>query len=210
MNTVQEESEPRSKISTSTKHEVLQDRLLTLAEHTIALKGLPALRARTLAEEAGCSVGAIYGVFADLVALILAVNARTLDQFTASMQRAEDLPAMAGAYLDYAAANRHRWQALFQHRMPDGRPIPQSYADKQALAFSRIEAPLATLCPALPHPERAALARTLFSAVHGVVILGLDEKVAAVKLPDLHAQLRLLVDALTRGLTLNPRRAAPA
>ncbi len=200
MNDVQDKSATRSHKSTAGRHEALQERLLTLAERTIAGYGLPALRARTLAEEAKCSVGAIYGVFADLDTLILAVNARTLEQLTDTMEQAPDLQAMAAAYLDYAATHYHRWRALFQHSMPDGRAITTEYGAKQAVAFSRIEAPLAALCPALPAADRALLARTLFSAVHGVVILGLDEKVAEMPLPVLHAQLRLLVDAVTRGL----------
>ena len=44
------------------------------------------------------------------------------------------------------------------------------------------------------------LARSLFSAVHGMVALGLDERVAAMTLPVLREQLRVVVGAVARGL----------
>ena len=52
--------------------------LIDAAEHTISRDGLAALRARDLAAEAGCAVGAIYTAFPDLDAIVIAVNMRTL------------------------------------------------------------------------------------------------------------------------------------
>ena len=191
---------------TAQRHQTLHDLLLDAAERTVAAEGLPSLRARTLAADAGCSVGAIYSVFADLDALVLAVNGRTLDAVVAALHAAggqgasERLVRLADAYLGYAVAHRARWQALFQHRMPPDRPITPGYAARQAAAFAEVEGPLAALRPDLPDGERALLARTLFSAVHGMVELGLDEKVAAVPLPVLRAQVRMVVEAVARGL----------
>jgi AcrR family transcriptional regulator len=208
MNDVQEKSEQRSRLGkTASRHQDLQARLLDAAEQAIAADGLSNIRARTLAEAVGCSVGAIYGVFADLDALILAVNGRTLDAIGAALHRAGgDSPAgrlvcLANAYLDYAVANRPRWTALFKHRMPPDQPVTPSYIERQAAAFAQIEGPLAALCPALDDAERALLARSLFSAVHGMVELGLDERVAAMPLPVLRAQIRLVVEAIAAGLT---------
>jgi hypothetical protein len=44
------------------------------------------------------------------------------------------------------------------------------------------------------------MARSLFSAVHGVVLLGLEEKLQRIPLPILREQLTLVVGALGRGL----------
>jgi AcrR family transcriptional regulator len=207
MNTVQDKSEPRSR-RTALRHQDLHDRLLAAAEQAIAADGLANLRARALAEAVGCSVGAIYGVFPDLDALILAVNGRTLEAIDAVMRdagsgsnAADHLVRLAEAYLGYAARHRQRWNALFQHRMPEGRAVTPWYAERQEAAFAHIEAPLATLQPGLPAAERALLARTLFSAVHGMVALGLDEKVVAVPLPVLRAQVRLVVQVIASGLS---------
>src|ERR1700738_2521543 len=56
----------------------LRDALIDAAERTIETHGLRALRARDLAAEVGCAVGAIYNAVVDLDELIYAVNARTL------------------------------------------------------------------------------------------------------------------------------------
>ena len=175
------------------------------AEQAIASHGLAELRARALAETVGCSVGAIYNAYQDLDALVLAVNARTLAAIDAAMSAAKGAPAarllaMAQSYLDYAALHRHRWAALFSHRMTSGRPVPEDYLRQTDRAFSHIEEPLAGLRPDLSVEECHILARTLFSAVHGVVALGLDEKVAALPLPALSAQLSLVMQAVTAGL----------
>ncbi len=185
----------------------LRDRLVQEAERQIAATGLPELRARSLAEAAGCSVGAIYTAFPDLDALILAVNGRTLAAIDAVMAPAdppgaplEALLRLAEAYLDFAATERHRWQALFIHRLPEGVAAPDWYAELRARAFSHVEAPLAGLLPGQSAAERGLLARSMFAAVHGVVALGLDEKVAAMTQAQLREQLRLVVAAMTRGL----------
>ena len=156
-------------------------------------------------------MGAIYGVFADLDALVLEVNGRTLDAIAAALAGvpsrggpAEYLVRLAEAYLAYAAANGPRWRAVFGHRMPDGRAVPPGYAARQAAAFSFVEAPLGELLPHLSRAKRTVLGRTLFSAVHGVVDLGLDEKVASLKPAELRAQMRLMVAAIAAGLSAKP------
>ena len=168
---------------------------------------MPNVRARALAEEAGCAVGAIYGVWDDLDALVLAVNAQTLDAINAALREAsrhpdaaDQLAGLAGAYLGYARAHRQRWRALFQHRLPPGKPMPPDYAARLQGAFTVLDAPLAALRPSLPDAERALLARTMFSAVHGVIDLGLDEKVAELTPAVLAAQLDALVRAIAAGL----------
>ena len=193
------------------RHQDLQHRLLEAAEAAVAAGGLDGVRARAIAETVGCSVGAIYGVFADLDALVLAVNGRTLDAIAGALAAvpvrggaAERLVRLADAYLGYAAANGPRWRALFQHRMADGRPVPPGFVERQLAAFSFIEAPLGELRPDLSPARRTVLARTLFSAVHGMVDLGLDEKVASLRPAELRSQVRLVVGALATGLGAPP------
>jgi hypothetical protein len=48
--------------------------------------------------------------------------------------------------------------------------------------------------------RRAFIARSLVSAVHGIVSLGLEEKLQLVPLPALREQVTLLVTALGKGL----------
>jgi AcrR family transcriptional regulator len=211
---VQEKFERRSHASTAgparpataLRHQDLRAELLAAAERLIETRGLTHLRARDLANLAGCSLGAIYNVFTDLDELILAVNANTLKAIDREMTEIEDgdplqhLTALANAYLTYAVRNRLRWEALFSHRMPAEAVVPQWFQDIQNAAFSRIEGPLDLLRPDLPDAARSLLGRSIFAAVHGMVALGMDRRVAPMDLPVLRSQIALVVSAIVRGL----------
>ncbi|QRE75375.1 TetR/AcrR family transcriptional regulator [Methylobacterium aquaticum] len=200
------------------RRERLRTALIDAAEAAIADNGLSALKARDLAKEAGCAVGAIYTAFPDLDALILMVNLRTLALFERAITAVPIAPAPEGAatpaerdaavetlirlavaYLHFAAGNRPRWRALFQHRVTT-HALPDWYLVEQVRLFRYIEAPLRVLRPDLRDRERALLARSLFSATHGLVSLGLDEKLMVLSEPVLRGQIEIVVGALGRGL----------
>jgi AcrR family transcriptional regulator len=190
--------------------------LIAAAERAVAARGLAGLKARSLAAEAGCAVGAIYNVVADLDDLALAVNSRTHAALEKELTAAAGVdpakPAvgaeraigrlirLAVAYLDFAAANTLRWRALFEHRLPEGKPMPDWYLGEQIRLFGYIEQPLRDLQPGLLPDQLAMLARSLFSAAHGIVTLGLEEKLGVVSLEELRNQTTLIVSAIATGL----------
>jgi len=171
-------------MDTAAKRARLRDDLIAAAETAIAGGGLTALKARALAEAVGCAVGAIYNVFPDLDALIFAVNARTLEKLDgvlAATVRPSDDPEtamrrLALAYHGFSRAERRRWTAVFAHQIPDGTTPPDWYLGVVGRLFRHIEEPLSQLLPGSTLDQRAGLARTLFSATHGIVSLGLEEK----------------------------------
>jgi len=195
-----------SRPATARRHSTLREELVARAGRIIETHGLAALRARELAADAGCSVGAIYNVFTDLDGLILEVSAATLREIDGAMEAVPREPplrqllGLAQAYLDYAVSHRRRWDALFSHRMPAGAAERPWFDDLRDAAFSHIEAPLGELCPRLDAPARRELSRSIFAAVHGMVALGLDQRVAALDLPVLRAQIDLVVRAIVHGL----------
>jgi len=189
----------------------LRDALIDAAERAIEKDGLRGLKARDLAHEVGCAVGAIYNAVTDLDDLVYAVNARTLaaleDRLTAAgaagkagKDAAGRLVQLALAYLDYAAANTRRWRAVFDHQPMTDRGLPDWYLADQMRLFSYVEAPLKVLQPKADAARRALIARSLVSAVHGVVVLGLEEKLQRIPLPTLREQVTLLSRALAKGL----------
>ncbi|PRH86444.1 TetR/AcrR family transcriptional regulator [Labrys okinawensis] len=198
------------------RREELREKLIEAAEKTIVAQGHAALKARALAEEVGCALGAIYTVFPDLAALILAVNARSFALLGTILSREAEAAAAAGGgpraianrtlialangYLDFAANHGGRWHALFDFRLPDGQELPAEHLRQQEALFQHLETPLAALQPALPPSERALLARSLFSAAHGMVLLGLEGKLVQLPLPYLREQIALVVSAMGRGL----------
>jgi AcrR family transcriptional regulator len=196
----------------SDHYAVLRERLIDAAERTIATNGLAGLRARDLAHDVGCAVGTIYNVFEHLDELILCVGSRTLAMLDSVLgaarsarpggspeDAADGLVRLAVAYLEFAAAHTVRWRALFEHRMSEARPLPQWFVEQQHALFAQAERPLVTLLPELDQDARRILARTLFSAVHGIVALGLEEKLASLPFPDLRDQLAATVRAITAG-----------
>jgi len=201
-------------VSTETKEKAaerrppLRERVMAAAEAAIAERGLSGVKARELAASAGCALGAIYTVFDDLDELILRVNARTLERLERTLDaalRAADpdqaLLALARAYLDFARREEPSWRALFEHRLPRGASAPEWYVEARDRLFGRLDASLAKLLPGADDALRARLARTLFSAVHGVVALGLEEKIADTPPALLDAQIETLVGLIAAGLS---------
>jgi AcrR family transcriptional regulator len=198
---------------TAERRQELRDALIAAAERAIAAGGLDALRARELAEEVGCAVGAIYNVFPNLDALVFEVNARTLRAFEAFLGKAQATPPRPGenpavaelvhlalVYLDFAVAHRPRWRALFEHRMAAGSEMPAWYVSEQARLFALVEGPLGQLRPDLAGDRLMLFARTMFSGVHGIVSLGLDAKLAALPVAVLQEEVRKFVRVLGLGL----------
>ncbi len=199
----------------------LRQALVDAAERQIARAGVASLKARGLADEVGCALGMIYKLVPDLDALVLAVNLRSLELLDAALGQAERLDAsdflapgdgpavktlvrMALAYFDFAAANELRWRAIFEHRMPEGQVVPEPHLAQHRRMFASVEAPLRELVPALDDAGYVLLGRSLFSAVHGVVDLGLKEKLGAMPQPTLRRQTACITAATARGLTSFP------
>ncbi len=209
-------------MSKAERHLALRESLVAIAQGTLAAHGLAGLKARDVARAAGCALGAIYLVFPDLDALILAVNDRTLAAIDAAIcaslhceaaapsgdDPGRQLVLLSCAYLDYALAHPRLWAALFTHTLPQGQSVPDEYRAHQAHLFSYVEAPLAALCPSLGVAERALAARTLFSAVHGIVSLGVDQKLSPIPVQDLRNQLATFVQVTATGLRHACLRAA--
>ncbi|WP_024880879.1 MULTISPECIES: TetR/AcrR family transcriptional regulator [unclassified Methylosinus] len=215
MNDVQKtesESAERPGAKTSARRADLRARLVAAGRAAIAEGGLQNLKARDLAAAAGCAVGAIYNVFDDLDDLILRIGADTLARLEQGLaappgpapEPAEELLRLSRFYLSFARANKALWRALFEHRLAGGRAAPAWYLEDQGRLFALVEAPLARLLPEEPAASRVLLARTLFSAVHGVVSLGLEEKLAPMSEAALEGELERLVRAFAAGSTARP------
>ena len=184
----------------------LRDSLIEIAERTIASKGLGALRARDLASEAGCAVGAIYNVFGDLTDLALSVNARTFHRLGADVAEAladapedpvEQLVVMGQAYHRFAAKNHLSWRALFDVEREPGEAAPDWYLAEMGQLFTYISDPLAVIFSDRAPTELALLTRALFSSVHGIVLLGLDEASSGVPSDEIDRMIALVLKQIT-------------
>jgi AcrR family transcriptional regulator len=191
------------------KREKLRDGLILAAEKSIAAKGLAGLKTRDLARDIGVANGAVYNLVEDVDELILRVGSRTLMRLDAALTAAESngpaapneiLVHIALAYCDFAAGNLELWRALFEHRMQRGKPIPEWAIEEQMNLFRHIFHPLAALFPNRSPEELSVTARSLFSSVHGMVSLGLEQKLIAVPITVLRREIATIVKAMITGL----------
>ena len=193
----------------------LKDALISAAERTIDAEGLRGLKARELAAEVGCAVGAIYNVVTDLDDLIFVVNARTLAALEETLggggARRASRPVRRAPSAGSSSSRSPIWISPLPTRRagaqcstispcPRGQ-VPEWYLADQMRLFSYVEEPLKVLQPGIPAAPRALIARSLVSAVHGIVGLGLEEKLQKIPLPTLREQVILMVEAIARGLS---------
>ena len=206
MNNVQEESLRDQKKS----RRRLQ--ILEIARGIIAAKGLRSLKVRDIAEAAGCSVGSVYNEFGDFDGVILTVNRETVQALTSRLEGVptEDpvrqLYGLAATYLEFFAEHANLLRSLFEHRMEDDRPYPDDILQMVMDAFALMHAPLVRLLPDADDVKIALLSRTLFSAVHGIISLGLEERMIAVPPQMLRQQVDQFIDVHLAGLGILPAR----
>ncbi|WP_456734264.1 TetR/AcrR family transcriptional regulator [Bradyrhizobium sp. USDA 3364] len=200
MNIVQEESRrDRKKLQRRTL-------LIEIARRSIATKGLRSLKVRDVAEAAGCSIGSVYNEFGDFDGLILTVNRETVQALTTRLKAvpADDplrqLHRLADAYLGFATEHANLLRSLFEHRMEDDRPFPEDILTMVMDAFALMHAPLVRLLPDRDPADVALLSRMMFSAVHGIISLGLEERMVAVPPEQLRERLAQFVDTHLAGL----------
>lgn len=192
------------------RRDAQREALVGCASAAIAQGGLSALKARDLAACVGCSLGTIYNLVGDLDELVLRVSQRTLAALDAALDEVEtsdetdpqaQLIAWAKAYATFAAAHRNLWRALFEFRMAPGAELPDWFAADQLRLFVRLETRLAMLMPGCDGATVKRRARTLFSAVHGIVSLGLEQKLVEMPVEAIDAELDMFMRIFVAGAT---------
>jgi AcrR family transcriptional regulator len=200
MNNVQEKS-LRDQKKIGRRHLILE-----VARAAIAAKGLRSLKIRDLAAAADCSIGSIYNEFGDFDGVILTVNRETVQALDALLSAVPDddpvaqLHGLAKTYLDFAIAHSNLLRSLFEHRMEDDRPFPEDLLEMVIRTFALMHEPMVRLLPDHDPVEVALLARTMFSAVHGIISLGLEERLVAVPPQSLHRHVSQFVTTHLIGL----------
>jgi AcrR family transcriptional regulator len=206
MNIVQEES-LRDRKKVQRRHLILQ-----AARAAIASKGLISLKIRDIAQAADCSIGSIYNEFGDFDGVILEVSRETIKALDArlsavpSRDPVEQLHGLADAYLGFATEHANLLRALYEHRMENDRPFPDDLLQMVMKTFALMYEPMVRLLPDRDPVEVALLARMIFSAVHGIISLGLEERLVAVPPKSLHRHVAQFVTTHLIGLGIDPGR----
>ena len=192
----------------------LRQAILDHARAALAEGPVGALHARTLATQAGCSVGTLYNLFPDLDAIVMAVTLgtlRTIDETMAETARAgaDDDPAdrmvaLGHAYHRFAKEHRGLWRAMFDHTPGDPDMALTAVERRHSDLFRHIEAPLSALLPDADAELLGRRARALFSAVHGIVSLAVDRRIAGVSEEAVPGE----IEAIVRGYVAGVRTGA--
>jgi AcrR family transcriptional regulator len=198
---------------TAMRRERRRQALIEAAEAAIALGGLSNLKAREIAGEAGCALGGIYNLVEDMDEIVLRVGSRTLARLDAALGEAaagrplnsiadavERLVSIAIAYCQFAAANKNLWRTLFEHQMTDAKPPPAWVIEEQMRLFEHASVPLRLLMEEAANSEVLMMSRTLFAAVHGIVLLGVGQKMISVPPPSLELSIEKFVRLCCAGL----------
>jgi AcrR family transcriptional regulator len=189
-----------------------RDLLLQVAGQMIAANGLRSLKIRDVASAADCSIGSIYNEFGDFDGLILMISrgtVRALDELLSAVPDSDpvqQLYGLADAYLDFATAHGNLLRALFEHRMENDRPFPEDLLAMVMHTFALMHGPLVRLLPDRNATEIALLARVMFSAVHGIISLGLEERLVAVPPSSLRVLVSQFVETHLVGIGVVTRR----
>lgn len=132
---------------------------------------------RRVATEIGVSQPVLYSAFAGRQALIDAVALDGFDAITTALEAVDRSPmARMRAYLDFAAAHPHIYEAMFS--MPSGLLFDSQVHQPLIRAFSAIR-------DAFPGPDDTQ-AEVAWSTLHGLATLQ-----ASGRLPEKRAQARL-------------------
>jgi AcrR family transcriptional regulator len=187
--------------------EALTEIAVAAGQKILSNEGMAGLSARKVAKEIGYTVGTIYNVFGSHHALMLHINAVTLDDLYAAMaeQTQKGQPSkqvikkLAKAYITFATEHDHRWTALFEHTLPRDAELPDWYADKIQRLFQLVEVPLLSLFKGDKRKtERAA--RVVWASIHGICHLGMRGKLDTVKAESIQVLTNNLIDTYLQGI----------
>ncbi|OYW75200.1 MAG: TetR family transcriptional regulator, partial [Asticcacaulis sp. 32-58-5] len=175
----------------SARRQAQFEALIDAAENRISQDGIENLKARDLASDIGIALGGLYNLVADMEMLSLLVAQRTMARLDQAFTEAAQTPihdkdsavarleAIAHSYYRFARENLLLWRALFEMRLKNT-PLPEWNKSAQFGLFAHVAEPLKVLMPEADDMAVTVTARTLFSAVHGIVVIALEERIIAI------------------------------
>ncbi|EJL6262024.1 TetR/AcrR family transcriptional regulator [Vibrio cholerae] len=141
------------------------------------------LSLRKVATMIGYVPSTLVNVFGNYNLLLLHVVAQTLDELAQEAQQAvksttypkDALYQLAYCYHDFAKKNPYRWQLIFEHNM-NGEMLPEWQVQRINNMTSMLEDLLKVIAPLRSEQEVLQASRVLWSGVHGITILSVDDK----------------------------------
>ncbi len=141
------------------------------------------LSLRKIANMIGYVPSTLVNIFGNYNLLLLHVVAQTLDELSQASLQATDhcedaheaLFELAYCYHDFAQKHPFRWQLVFEHNM-NGAELPEWHAQRIDGMTGMLESLLAQVAPDRTESEVIQASRVLWSGVHGITLLSVDDK----------------------------------
>ncbi|MBR9790070.1 MAG: TetR/AcrR family transcriptional regulator [Vibrionaceae bacterium] len=141
------------------------------------------LSLRKVANMIGYVPSTLVNIFGNYNLLLLHSVAQTLDELSQESRKAtsgckdahEALFELAYCYHDFALKHPHRWQLVFEHNM-NGAELPEWQAKRIDDMTGILESLLSQIAPHRTESEVIQASRVLWSGVHGITLLSVDDK----------------------------------
>ncbi len=176
---------------------------LDILEH----EGGKGLSARKVASAIGYTVGTLYLVFENQRDMVLHLNAMSLEDLDAWIEKrtggcatpAECLQQLADAYIGYATAKSARWNLLVDPMVDEGNEVPGWYMSRLSRLFGRVEAILAPLTAERSGLEVQQAARVLWAGVHGICTLKIRQRLDLAGGQTTNEMTQMLIENFLKG-----------
>jgi len=163
--------------------EELIDLTLTTVKNFLDKNSYHELSLRKIANMIGYVPSTLVNIFGSYNLLLLHVVAKTLDELSqealkttnSSTDAHQALFELAYCYHDFAQKHPYHWQLVFEHNM-NGATLPQWHAKRIESMTGMLESLLAQISPHRTKSEVIQASRVLWSGVHGITLLSVDDK----------------------------------
>ncbi|MCW4152526.1 WHG domain-containing protein [Halomonas sp. 18H] len=163
--------------------ETLHARVMAASDAWLKEQPVHTLSLRSLAREVGCAPSTLLKLYGSFNNLLQHVNIESLgrlrvaiDPLLSDGSPQERLQALAKAYWEFAHSEPYRWQLMFDYPLAQEGELDRRQSDMIEALFLRVENTLKEHQPALDDMQARRLGRTLWGSVHGLVQLGLNER----------------------------------
>lgn len=194
--------------------EELKELALKSAEELLNDKSASELSTRQIATKMGYTVGTLYQIFKNLPDLLLHVNARTLKILYDDCQNLDiskqdhqkNILAYANIYLEFAHSHPGHWELIFDNMVLNDKvlnndELPDWYLNQVNTLFSLIEMELKAIQPSASDHEITKTSRVLWSSVHGICTLSINNNLFAKSACSSKELIQSLIENFINGWT---------
>lgn len=180
--------------------DALHAKVMSACSEWLATQSVHHLSLRAIARDIGCAPSTLLKLYGSFGNLLQYVNIETLTTLRAAVESRRQLPAeerlgmLAISYWNFAHDNPYRWELLFDYPLAQEGELDQRQNVAIEELFVVVHDALCEISPHLNEVVLGRMARTLWGSVHGLVQLGLNDRLGqwngqAFRVPDLLDQL---------------------